>query len=103
MTSEQAKWNCSKECHKTFDTIKKLLSRETLPFYPNFKEPFEIHTNVSKLQLGSVISQYGNPITFCSKKLNPAQINYNTTERGLLSIIEIQIEFRATNQGIYRL
>ena len=47
MTSKLAKSNWSKECQKAFDTIKKLVSRVTLPSYPNFKNPFEIHTNAS--------------------------------------------------------
>ena len=34
MSSEQAEWNWSKECQKAFDTIKMLVSRETLLFYP---------------------------------------------------------------------
>ena len=36
MTSKQAKWNWSKAYQKAFDTIKKLVSRETLLSYPNF-------------------------------------------------------------------
>ena len=90
MTSKQAKWNWSKECQKTFDTMKKLVSRENLLSYPNFNQPFEIHTDVSKLQRGSVISQKGKPIAFYSRKLNPAQVNYTTTEHELLSIVEPQ-------------
>ena len=94
MTSKRAKWKWSKECQKVFDTIKKLVSRETLLFYPNFNKPFEIHTDASKLQLRSVISQKGKPITFYSRKYNPAQVNYTTTERKLLSIVETLKEFR---------
>jgi RNase H-like domain found in reverse transcriptase len=32
--------------------------------YPNFNEPFEIHTDASHYQLGAVISQKGKPIAF---------------------------------------
>ena len=48
-----------KECQKAFDTIKKLVFRDTLLSYHNFNEPFEIHKDASKLQQGSVISQKG--------------------------------------------
>ena len=94
MTSKQTKWNWNKECQKAFDTIKELVSRETLFFYPNFNEPFEIHTDASKLQLGSVISQKGKPFAFYSWKLNPTQVNYTTTERELFSIVETLKECR---------
>ena len=80
MASKQAKWNWSKECQKAFDTIKKIISRETLLSYWNFEKPFVIQTDASKLQLGSVISQDDKPIAFYGRKLNSAQVNYTTTE-----------------------
>ena len=74
---------------------KKLVSRETLLSSPIFNEPFVIHTDASKLQLGTVISQDDKPIiAFYSRKLNSAQVNYTTTERKLLSIVEILEEFQ---------
>ena len=76
MTSKQDKWYWSEEYQKIFDTTKKLVSRETLLSYPNFNEPFEIHTDTSKIKLGSLISQKGKPIAFYSRKLNPVQVNY---------------------------
>ena len=42
----------------------------------------------------SLISQKGKPIEFYSRKLNPAWVNYTTTGRDLLSIVETQKEFR---------
>jgi len=38
-----------------------------------------MHTEASATQLGAVISQKGRPITFYSRKLNPAQIQYTKT------------------------
>ena len=62
MTSKQAKWNWSKEYQKAFDTIKNLVSRETLLSYPNFNESFEIHTDASKLQLDQKLVKKVNPL-----------------------------------------
>ena len=47
MISKQTKWNWSKECQKAFNTIKMLVSRETLLSYPNFNELFKIHTDAN--------------------------------------------------------
>ena len=94
MTSKQAKWEWTPACQKAFDDIKKVVSRETLLSYPDINEPFEIHTDASKLQLGAVISQKGKPVAFYSRKLNSAQVNYTTTECELLSIVETLKEFR---------
>ena len=37
MTSKQAKWNWNEECQKAFDTIKKVVSRETLLLLSKFQ------------------------------------------------------------------
>ena len=70
------------------------MSKEVLLAYPDFTKPFEIHTDASHTQLGSVIAQEGQPIAFYSRKLNPAQTRYTTTERELLAICETLKEFK---------
>ena len=94
LTSKQATWQWGEDQQKAFDTMKRIISTSTLLAYPNFNEPFEIHTDASHTQLGSVISQHGKPIAFYSRKLNPAQTRYTTTERELLAIVETLKEFR---------
>ena len=56
-------------------------------------------TDASHLQLGAVISQDNKPIAFYSRKLNPAQQRYTTTERELLSIVETLKEFRGLSRA----
>ena len=73
--------------------MKKILSKETLLAYPDFTKPFVVHTDASHTQLGAVISQDNRPIAFYSRKLQPAQTRYTTTERELLSIVETLKEF----------
>ena len=94
LTSKQSTWQWGEEQQKAFETMKRIISTATLLAYPNFNEPFEIHTDASHTQLGSVISQHGKPIAFYSRKLNPAQTRYTTTERELLAIVETLKEFR---------
>ena len=69
------------------------MTKEIILNYPDFNKVFEIHTDASDRQLGSVISQEGK-ITFYSRKLSSAQCNYTTTEQELLSIVETLKEFR---------
>jgi hypothetical protein len=71
--------------------------------YPNFNKTFEIHTDASKVQLGTCISQEGQPVAFYSRKLNPAQTRYTTIERELLSIVETLKEFRNNTLLIYNI
>jgi RNase H-like domain found in reverse transcriptase/Reverse transcriptase (RNA-dependent DNA polymerase)/Integrase zinc binding domain len=88
------KWEWPPEAAAAFATIKKIIAQEVLLTHPNFSKPFEIHTDASKYQLGSVISQEGKPIAFYSRKLTPPQLNYTTTEKELLAIVETLKEFR---------
>jgi len=94
LCSKKAKFVWKEEQQKAFDTMKKILSRETLLAYPNFNKPFVIHTDASHTQLGAVISQDNRPIAFYSRKLNDAQTRYTTTERELLAIVETLKEYR---------
>jgi len=94
LTSKEAKWRWTDVEQKAFDTMKQIVGQETLLAYPNFNKTFEIHTDASHMQLGAVISQDGKPVAFYSRKLNPAQTRYTTTERELLAIVETLKEFR---------
>ena len=93
LTSKKTKWKWGPEQSKAFETMKRILSKETLLAYPNFNQEFVIHTDASHTQLGAVISQEGKPIAFYSRKLKPEQTRYTTTERELLSIVETLKEF----------
>ena len=87
-------YTVERQAPKCFDATKCVIRRELLLGYPDFNATFEIHTNASKLQLGTVISQKGKPITFYSRKMNSSQQNYSTTEKELLSIVETLKGFR---------
>ena len=94
MTSSNVKFKWTEVHDSSFNEMKKIMARETLLAFPDFNKPFDIHTDASKVQLGAIISQEGRPIAFYSRKLNPAQTRYTTTERELLSIVETFKEFR---------
>ena len=94
LTSSSVKWKWTEVEERAFQEMKRVMARETLLAFPDFSKQFTIHTDASKTQLGSVISQEGKPIAFYSRKLNPAQTRYTTTERELLSIVETLKEFR---------
>ena len=94
LTSTKNKWQWTPVEQKAFDNMKKVLSKDVLLRYPNFNAKFDIYTDASKSQLGAVITQNKKPIAFYSRKLNPAQTRYTTTERELLSIVETLKEFR---------
>ncbi len=62
--------------------------------YPDFTRPFEIYTDASTMQLGSVITQGNRPIGFFSRKLSVMQTKYSVTKIELLAIVETLKEFQ---------
>ena len=88
LTSTKSKWDWTDKHQKVFGVIKNVILRETLLSYPDFTKPFDIHTDASDLQVGAVINQNKKLIAFYSRKLNPAQTGYTTTEKELLAIVE---------------
>ena len=80
LCSKKATFTWGEEQQTAFNTMKKILSRETLLSYPDFDKPFIIHMDASHTQLGSVISQDNKPIAFYLCKLNDAQTRYTTME-----------------------
>ena len=68
--------------------------------YPNFNHLFQIYTDASDYQLGSIIVQHGRPLAFYSRKLNNAQRGYTVGGRELLAIVETLREFRDMLYGM---
>ena len=56
--------------------------------YPDFTKPFDLYTDASTKQLGTVITQGNRPIAFFSQKLFSTQFKYTITELELLAIVE---------------
>jgi hypothetical protein len=93
LMSTKRPWKWSYKQQNAFDTMKKIMARETILAYPNFEIPLDIHTDASAYQLGACISRKGKPVALYSRKLTPAQTQHTTTERELLSIAEALKEF----------
>ncbi len=88
LTKKKVKFSWSSECENNLRIIKEHMSRSVVLSYPDFTLPFEIYTDASTVQVGSVIQQRGLPIAFYSRKLSDAQTRYTVTELELLSIVE---------------
>jgi len=71
-----------------FDNVKTTIAKEVVLAYPDFTKSYDIYTDASTKQLGSVITQDNRPIAFFSRKLSGVQSKYSVTKLELLAIVE---------------
>ena len=67
LTSNKCKWDWADKHQTDFEGIKNVILRKTLLSYPDFNQPFDIHTDASDLQLGAVISQHKKQSGFTAR------------------------------------
>ena len=81
-------WQWTEVEQAAFDEAKAMLAQELILYYPDFSKPFVIHSDVSDLQLGAIISQDGKPLAYYTRKLNSGRKKYIVGELELLGIVE---------------
>eukprot|EP00804_Cyclotella_cryptica_P014763 CCRYP_017399-RA/>CCRYP_017399-RA protein AED:0.22 eAED:0.28 QI:0/0/0/0.5/1/1/2/0/282 len=84
---------------KTFNDIKTSIANDVVLAYPNYSMEFEIYTDASSKQLGSVITQDNRPLALFSRKLLTAQQKYSATKLEVLAIVETLKEFKGMLWG----
>jgi hypothetical protein len=95
-------WHSSHQ--QAFEKIKIIIGTEVLlcSSIQTNNKPFHLYTDSSDYQLATVIMQDKKPIAFYSQKLNTTQKLYTTTERELLSAIEISKGYKNILLGYYQ-
>ena len=88
LAAECFTWTVS--CQKAFEEAKQTLSEAVMLVHPQPHAPTCITTDASNLAVGAVLEQFIDgqwmPISFFSKKLNHAELNYSAFDRELLAI-----------------
>lgn len=74
--------------------IQELTSDSLLLQYPDFEKLFSLSTDASKFAIGAVLNQENKPISYASRTLNKAEINYSVIEKELLAIVWAIKHFR---------
>jgi hypothetical protein len=73
--TKKAPWHWNEVHQKAFDNVKSTMAKEVILAYPDYSKVFEIYTDASATQLGSVITQSNRPLAFFSRKLSKTQQN----------------------------
>ncbi len=67
--TKKVPWYWTEVHQKAFDDVKATIAKEVVLAYPDFDKVFEIFTDASTEQLGSVITQSNRPLAFFSRKI----------------------------------
>ena len=98
LTSEAVKFTWNEEHEEAFQLLKMRLLQTPILSFPNFSYPFVIDTDASETALGAVLSQViereERPVAFESRVLTKTEVNYATTKREALGIVQAMQWFR---------
>ncbi len=97
--TQKVPWYWTEVHQKAFNDAKATITKEVVLAYPDFDKVFEVYTDASTKQLGSVITQSNRPLAFFSRKLSVQQQKYSVTEIELLAIVETLKEFKGILWG----
>ena len=90
-------WN--DDCQLAFEELKRRLVTAPILSYPDFTQPFILHTDASNFGLGTILSQKKTDgehvVAYASRTLSQPERNYSATERECLAIIWAITHFRS--------
>ncbi|XP_048059303.1 uncharacterized protein LOC125275953 [Megalobrama amblycephala] len=95
----------TQEATNAFEALKKAFTTAPLLVHPNPDLPFVIEVDASTTGVGAVLSQQQgtpsrlHPCAFFSRKLNPAEVNYDIGDRELLAVKVALEEWRHWLEG----
>nr|GEZ54514.1 reverse transcriptase domain-containing protein [Tanacetum cinerariifolium]GFA31064.1 reverse transcriptase domain-containing protein [Tanacetum cinerariifolium] len=88
----------SEDYIKTFQTLKKKLTKAPILIALNWDLPFELMRDASDFAIGAVLGQrhekHFKPIHYASKTMNDAETNYTATEKEMLAVVYAFEKFR---------
>jgi hypothetical protein len=95
LTKKSHPWVWTGRCQDAFKLLKQKMTEAPLLRTPDESLPYEVVTDASDLGFGGVLLQEGQPVAFESRKLNDAELNYQTTEKEMLAVVHALRVWRA--------
>ena len=68
--TKKVPWYWDEVHQKAFDMVKTTIAKDVVLAYLDYDKTFEVYTDASSTQLGSVITQSNRPLAFFSHKLS---------------------------------
>ena len=76
------------EAESAFQLIKDRLTSTPILGLLDFSQPFELHTDASRVGIGAVLSQNNIPMAFFSEKLSDSKLNYSTYDIEFYAVVQ---------------
>jgi hypothetical protein len=104
LTKKDQKWVWDNQSETSFNDLKKLFVERTILAPADPTKPYTVETDASDYALGARLTQPGNdgkprPVAFWSRKMIPAEINYDIHDKELLAIVSALKVWRAYLEG----
>jgi hypothetical protein len=92
LLKKDCQFSWTEECQQSFDTLKQKMVTAPILVFPEWTKDFHVNVDVSSIALGAVLAQpeegvIDHPLSFSSRKLSIAKINYTTTKREGLAMV----------------
>ena len=69
LLKKDKRWSWTDKCQVAFDDLKKRMVTAPILKLPDFKRPFEVHTDALDFAIGGVLMQDGHLVAYESQKL----------------------------------
>ena len=100
---ERTEFTWGPEQQQAFQSVKDKLCTTPVLAYPNFKLPFILTTDASKMAVAAILSQVQDgverPIAYASWQLNEAEQAYSVSEAEMLALVWATKYFRCYTYG----
>ena len=74
-------------CQEAFEKLKAAMSSESVLSLPDFKLPFEVHTDAFDKAIGGVLVQEKHPVAYESRKLNEVEHKCSAHEKEMIVVV----------------
>ncbi|RAL58209.1 hypothetical protein DID88_002312 [Monilinia fructigena] len=101
---DQGSFEWTAKAQESFETLKQAVAEEPILLTFDPEKQIIVETDSSDFAIGAVLSQPGQnekyqPIAFYSRKLSPAELNYEIYDKELLAIVDAFREWRVYLEG----
>ncbi|KAE8206768.1 hypothetical protein CF327_g7494, partial [Tilletia walkeri] len=92
-------WNWSERCQDAFDSLKKAFTSAPVLQHFDPAKPITVETDASDYAIAAVASQPDEngrlrPVAYRSRKMDPAELNYEIHDKEMLAIVDTLQEWR---------